>query len=290
MALKGNLRDVGLNQLFNLIHLAHKTGALTLQSDNGAQSACLYFREGRLIQAGLAGQAASLTDMLLQVGKMTPEQASAVQARSRVGTDKELGLLMIQGGVLGQNDIVQGVKAYFLETVYSLFTWPGGTFRFEPNQLPAPERITVALDLDHLMIEGGHRVQEWEHLRDELPDLDVSLRFADHPNSNIRNISLTVDQWKVISFISSRNTVRQMANFLRMDEYQIRRIVHSLCAAKLVEVVPASPSASRPPAAPTPPRPSPPPAPPPRPAPAPRPSTNVSRNVIMRVLNRILRL
>ena len=48
MALKGNLKDVGLNQLLNLIYLAHKTGALTIQRDAGSVAARLYFKEGKL--------------------------------------------------------------------------------------------------------------------------------------------------------------------------------------------------------------------------------------------------
>ena len=44
MALKGDLRDFGLNQLLNLIHLAHKTGSLTIEGDGAAGSARLFFR------------------------------------------------------------------------------------------------------------------------------------------------------------------------------------------------------------------------------------------------------
>lgn len=306
MALKGNLRDVSLNQLLNLIHLAHKTGALTVTGDSSPNAAHLYFKEGRLIQASLDGQQTRLTDILVQVGRLTPDQAKAVRARSKVDTDKELGLLMIQSGILNQADIIQGVRDYLLESVYHLFTWPGGSFRFDANQLPAEERITVPISLDRLIIEGGRRVQEWEHLRDELPDLDVPLRFADRPDANLRNINLSVDQWKVISFINSRNTIRQIASFLKMDEFQIRRIVHGLQAAGLVDVAargarssaPSAAIAPVPPAAsmpaitptPTPMAPAPVPAPTPRPPVAPAPAARVSRGVLLRVIDRIRRL
>ncbi len=239
MALKGNLRDVGLNQLLNLIYLAHKTGALAIQSETSRTEARLYFKEGKLIQAALDGKAPRLTDIMVKVGKLTGDQAKAVQARSKVDTDKELGLLMIQNAILNQQDIIQGVKNYLLETVYQLFTWRSGNFRFDPNLLPPEERITVAVTLDHLIIEGTRRVQEWEHLQDELPDLDVPLKFAERPDMNLRNVSLSVEQWKVVSFINSRNTIRQIASFLKIDEFQIRRIVYGLQSAGLVDVLPS---------------------------------------------------
>ncbi len=273
MALKGNLRDVGLNQLLNLIYLAHKTGALSVQSETSRADARLFFKEGKLIQASLDKQAPRLTDIMVKVGKLTAEQARAVQARSKVDTDKELGLLMIQNGILTQNDIIQGVKNYLLETVYQLFTWRSGNFRFDPNILPPEERITVAVTLDHLIIEGTRRVQEWEHLQDELPDLDVPLKFAERPDLNLRNVSLSVEQWKVVSFINSRNTIRQIASFLKIDEFQIRRIVYGLQTAGLVDVLP-SPVAAAAPAGPA------------RGTMAVSPSP-VGRNIISRVIDRL---
>lgn len=267
MALKGDLHDVSLNQLLNLIHLARKTGALTIQSKNGSGAVRLYFREGRLIHAALDGQEARLTDMLVKIGKLTTDQARAIRSRSRVGSDKEMGLMMIQNGILSQTDIVQGVKSYLLETVYHLFTWSNGAFRFDPNLLPPEERITVPINLDHLILEGGRRVQESEKLRDELPDLDVPLKFSEHPDANLRNINLSVDQWKVISFINSRNTIRQIANFLKIDEFQVRRIVFGLRSAGLVEVLGS-------------------PAPVVRPV-TPSPMAPVGRGVILRVVERL---
>jgi hypothetical protein len=272
MALKGNLKDIGLNQLLNLIYLAHKTGALTVQGD-GQGTARLYFKEGKLIQASLDNQVTRLTDIMVKVGKLTPDQARAIRARTKVDTDKEMGLLMIQNGMLTQTDIIQGVKNYLLESVYQLFTWRSGAFRFDPNVLPPEERITVAVNLDHLIIEGSRRVQEWEHLRDELPDLDVPLKFIERPETNIRNINLSVEQWKVISFINAKTTIRQIASFLKVDEYQIRRIIFGLQSAGLVEVMQTAGPGSAPAL------PNPPPPPPP-----------VPRGVLLRVIDRLRKI
>jgi Domain of unknown function (DUF4388) len=271
MALKGNLRDFSLHQLLNLINLAHKTGKLTVRNEAGHNEfAYLFFREGKLIYATFDHRPIRLTDILVQVAKITPEQAKIVRDHSRADTDKEAGLLLIHLGYLTQNDIIQGVRSYLLETVYRLFTWPSGDFRFEPNQLPPEERITVPLNLENLIMEGGRRQQEWDRLRDEIPDLQVPLRFAERPNSNLRSISLSVDEWKVISFINSRNTIQQISQFLGMDDFQIRRAVHGLRRAGLVEV--AQPQLFK--------------AQLPR---APAPGARVSRSIVLRIIDGIRR-
>ena len=235
MALKGNLRDFSTTQLLNLINLARKTGALTIRGQGGA--AKMYFKEGKLIHASLSEQDSSLTSMLAKVGKITPQQSRAVEARAKVKTDKELGLLLIQSGIANQRDIVQGVKAYVLDVVYMLFTWVDGMFHFEPNELPAEDRITVAINLENVIMEGSRRVKEWERLQDELPDLDMALKFTDYPDK-VRGINLSVEEWRVLAFINPRNTIRQIAQATSMNEFQIRKIVYGMLSAGLVELIP----------------------------------------------------
>lgn len=248
MALKGNLRDFSTTQLLNLIHLARKTGALTLQVQSGVTT--LFFREGRLIFTSTSGQDTHLASVLARAGKLTEDQAKIIRSRSKDQTDKELGMLLISAGHVTQKDIVASVRNDYLETVYGLFTWSDGLFHFEPSQLPAEDAITVPIDLENIILEGSRRVKEWERLQDELPDLDVALKFTDRPQAQLRNINLSVDEWRVISYINPRNSIRRIAQRIGMDDFQIRKIIYGLLQAGLVEIVePPSVPVTRPPSA-----------------------------------------
>lgn len=237
MALKGNLRDFTTTQLFNLVSLARKTGALTIKRDG--LSACIYFREGKLVHASLGNDGAPLTQILLKAGKITAEQAQAVLSRAQLKTDKELGLLLISSGYTTQQEIMASLREHMLGTVCQLFTWAEGEFRFDPNLQPPEDSITVLLDLENVILEGSRRIQESERLREELPDLDaMALQFAQRPGTQLRRINLTVDEWRVISYINPQNTIRQIARTCGMDDFQIRKVVYGLLNAGLVELAP----------------------------------------------------
>lgn len=235
MALKGNLRDFSTTQLLNLIHLARKTGALTLQVSPGVTT--LFFREGKLIHTTTSGQDGHLASVLARAGKLSEEQAKVIRSRSEAQTDKELGMLLMSAGYVTQQDIVNSIRSDSLETVYSLFTWTDGMFHFEPNQLPADNTITVPVDLENIILEGSRRVKEWERLQDELPDLNQALKFTDRPQAQLRNINLSVDEWRVISYINPRNSIRRIAQRIGMDDFQIRKLIYGLLQAGLVEIV-----------------------------------------------------
>ncbi len=236
MALKGNLEDFGVAQLFNLVHLARKTGSLTLEQDG--KRATLYFKEGKLIYASRDGdEKGGILALLYKAGKLTKDQVLEIEARSRLKDDKERALLLVSSGYVSKKEILEILQRHFLEIVYDLFTWREGRFVFEPDVLPDGNRLTVSIDLANLILEGIRRQKELERLQEEIPDLDMALKFTERPSVRLRNINLTVDEWRVISYINPNNTIRQIAKYNSMSDYEIRKIVYRLLAAGLVELV-----------------------------------------------------
>jgi hypothetical protein len=236
MALKGNLRDFTTTQLLNLINLARKTGTLTIQ---GSDTANMAFREGKLIYAYMGNGESNLAIVLQSAGKLSEEQSRIIQTRARGTSDKQLGHMLIQAGYVTQSDIIQSVRQYVLDVVYKLFTWVDGNFRFDANVLPSSDRITIPIDLESVIMEGSRRLKEWEVLQEELPDLEVALRFTDRPDARLHNVNLTVEEWRVVSFINPRNTIQQIARANNLSDFEIRRIVYGMLQAGLVEYVQA---------------------------------------------------
>lgn len=233
MALRGNLRDFSTTQLLNLVNLARKTGAMTIEVEDDCAS--LYFREGKLVHASTKKRQGRLADMLLYSGKLSEEQARTITNKPQMTSDKALGIDLIRSGIVKQQDIVQSVKEFMLDIVYSLFSWTEGQFNFNQDEQPSGDKITVPLNLDNVILEGSRRIQENERLLDELPDLSiVALKITDKP---LRDVKLTPDDWRVISHIHPRNTIEQIAQANSMDEFQIRKIVYGMLQAGLVELI-----------------------------------------------------
>jgi hypothetical protein len=235
MALKGNLRDFSTTQLLNLVNLARKTGLLTIQTP--AETAQLYFKEGRLIAAQLNTQDGHLASILIKAGRLLPEQAKLVTDRPEVRSDRHLAQLLLNAGYVTKDDIVQSVKSHMLDIVYKLFDWHQGQFEFVQGVLPSDDRIVVPINLENVIIEGSRRLQESERLQDELPDLNsIGLRFTNHAEARMRSVNLSVEEWRVISFVGQNYTVKQIALANNMNDFQIRKIVYGLLQAGLVEI------------------------------------------------------
>jgi len=234
MALKGNLRDFSITQLFNLINLAQKTGTLTIERTS--EVARVNFREGKLVYAQLSSEDNSLPAILQRSKKITHNQCQIIQSRAANMTDKELGLLLINAGYMTQEDILNSLQQYLISVVRRLFTWIDGFFYFDAS-LPLPDdRIPIRIDLENLIIEGSRQIREWEQLQEEIPSLEMSLKFADRPGANMRKLNLSVEEWRVVKFITPKNTIKQIAEATKMNDLEIRRVVFSLLQAGVVEL------------------------------------------------------
>lgn len=235
MALRGNLRDFSFTQVLNLINLARKTGMLSVEGPG--EMARLYFRDGKLAFAQIGREDNDLAAILARSRKITANQARVIHERTRGKTDKEVGLLLINAGYLTQKDVFESLQKYSIDVIKRLFTWVEGVFQFDQT-LTVPEgKIPVRVELENLIIEGARQLHEWEQLQEEIPSLELALKFTDRPGANIRNLNLSLEEWRVVRYISPKNSMRQIALATRMNDLEIRRIAFALLQAGVVEMV-----------------------------------------------------
>ncbi|MCC6260321.1 MAG: DUF4388 domain-containing protein [Anaerolineales bacterium] len=232
MALRGNLRDFTITQLLNLINLANRTGTLII--DNPVEQAQVAFRGGKLAYARIGKDDGSLAAVLHKANKINANQYRAIADRAGQMTDKELGLLLINAGYVTQEDILLNLQAYFTDAIRKLFTWVEGSFRFENEMMPPDDRINVRLDLENIIIEGSRQLRELEQLQDEIPSLDMALKFTERP---LTNVNLSVEEWKVVKFVDPKNTMKQIGATNKLNDLEVRKIVYGLLQAGLVEII-----------------------------------------------------
>jgi hypothetical protein len=235
MALKGDLRDFTVTQVLNLVNLAQKSGALLIQKDSSG--ARVIFNEGKLTFAQIGEGEPNLATVLHRSEKINDAQLRTLQKRAAEMSDKELGLLLINAGYVSQQDILDSLRNYFTEIISQLFTWVEGQFFFDEGMQVPENRIGVLIPLENLIMEGSRQLREWEQLKDEVPNMDLALAFTDRPGVNLKKVNLNVEEWRVVSYINPKNSIREIASATKMQDLEIRRIVYGLLQAGLVKFV-----------------------------------------------------
>jgi hypothetical protein len=237
MALVGNIRDFGLSDFLYLVDRGYKTGCLHL--NRADDSASLYFDKGKLITAARKNNNAPVMELLQNKGKLTPQQAEhAIRIHNSNG-DSSLVQVLMQLELVSRDDLQRVLQQHIGESVYGLFGWPDGEFRFEQGQRPDPEApvMPVPLPVEHLIMEGVRRIDEWGRIRDRIPSTDMVVRFVEQPGEKAKGVNLAPEEWRVFARINGKDMLTEIAQKTNLSEFDVCRIVYGFLTAGLVEVI-----------------------------------------------------
>jgi hypothetical protein len=142
MAVTGSLSDLNAEQLVNLLVLAHNTGVLSLESQG--HKAAIYLEDGEPVYASLDEERIGVAQALRDSGKLTVEQLRIILSLSRATTDEELAQLLVDAGIVGQDEIFQSLRSRVLDMVERILPWDEGSFRFDPDKVLTAEPVAPA--------------------------------------------------------------------------------------------------------------------------------------------------
>lgn len=234
MALVGNIRDFGLSDFLYLVDRGYKTGGLHLTRGN--EKAILFFDKGKLIHA--SRQQNDMTgELLIRLGKLTPQQLG--QARQQQHNGLSLTQTLISQHLITQDELQEALQMHIEESVYGLFGWPDGEFRFEQGQKPSSDApvMPTPIPVENLIMEGVRRIDEWGRIKDRIPSTDMIVRFIDQPGEKAKGVKLAPEEWRVFARINGKDTLTDIAQKTSLSEFDVCRIVYGFVTAGLVEVI-----------------------------------------------------
>lgn len=155
MSLVGNLEDLSLGDILQIISLSQKSGVFALASDQG--SGRIVFRSGLVQAACLKGGANDLRELLIGGGVIDSAGYDAALAYSQgLGVDVEETLAIEAGLTADRIDAL--IKETVEAAVLEMFTWPAGDFSFGVRSEPDPEDphliMPNGLNAQYLAMEG----------------------------------------------------------------------------------------------------------------------------------------
>jgi hypothetical protein len=238
MPLVGNLRDFALHDFLYLVDRGYKTGSLMLNRPSTDDAAHLYFDKGKLLSVVRPQRRERLGELLIRLGKITPQQLAQALQTQQMNNAKPLGQILVDQGVIGQRELQMCIQQQIEETVYELFAWRDGEFKFQAGQKPAPDDVQslVPLPVENLIMEGVRRVDEMSRIKERIPSNDMIVRFVDRPQEKAANINMTADEWRIFARINGRSSINEIAEKIGLTSYQVSHIVFGFITAGLVEV------------------------------------------------------
>ncbi len=167
MSISGNLRTMPFPDLLQWVAHSRKTGTLAVEGKPYNKK--IYFRDGLVVAASSEDPKEFLGYFLVGWGFLGEEELQELlDMQDQYGT--LLGELLVIVGRVSREDLIHILQVKTEETIYELFLWEAGDFRFLENILPAKKFQPLNIAVDMLILEGVRRKDEWNRCRERIPD------------------------------------------------------------------------------------------------------------------------
>lgn len=243
MSITGNLKTMELAELLQWLSGAMKAGTLVVE--NGKVTKQIFFRDGMIVSSASTDPREHLGAFLVSHGFIT--EAELGQAiRMQESNKMLLGKILSTIGAISEQDLDRMLRLKAEESIYDVFTWPEGEFRFLDQQLPSANMVPISIDVAALVLEGMQRFDEWKRIREIVPSphsVPVAVSSYDEK-------VMTEGAQQILALIDDDRTVADICKLSHSNEFHVCRILFRQVQAKRLKIVrPRGTAASEPVAA-----------------------------------------
>lgn len=188
MSIEGTLDDFRVPDILQMVAQQGKTGILTVQGKSTIIA--VSFLSGGVVAADSLQETVEerLGEVLVREGLLSRTEFAEVVAEQRAGHGRLIDLL-VEGGYLGRDDILESLRVQTRELLERLVEWRSGEFKFYANDEVAYEEGFQPIVVGDLLIsllpkeptaavaeQGDSRGETWD---EEVGDDTLGDSFAD---------------------------------------------------------------------------------------------------------------
>ncbi len=236
-SLEGRLGLEGVIEVFVRLCRAGETGVLHVS--RGSLERTFHVRGGRCVFATSNNIDDGLVAHLLRRGVISIHDRE--ETAKRLLSNKRVGTILLEMGVIDEQDLREMVREQLSEIVYDTFRWEEGEYAFVPGELPTIEEIVLEMSLEDLIAHGVRRVTNWPRVRVGCADSpDAVLGLTSEYLGVLDRMTVGAEEWEVVSCLGEPRSILEICRRTSLGDFRVCQIVWALRLLGAVREIPAS--------------------------------------------------
>ncbi|MEO0231248.1 MAG: DUF4388 domain-containing protein [candidate division WOR-3 bacterium] len=144
---------------------------------------------------------------------------------------------MGEGVIYVENGIIRHVELGEEEgeiAMAKIMQWKEGTFEFLKDV--KSQKNTINLPIPNLLLEIARKIDEWKVIEKVVPSMDAIFEIEPNPDTDVEEIELRQNEWKILSRIDGKKSVREVAEYLNMEPFETAKIFYGLATSGLIRL------------------------------------------------------
>jgi hypothetical protein len=209
----------------------HRRGATgSLKVEGPTHHKAIYFRGGRMLFASSNDPKDQLGAILIESGKLTPEQLEDVN--TKVGPGNPLAKVLSESGFVNNRELSEAARAKVERILSNVIAYEGGSFEFEDGVLPKGA-VDLKLPTEKVALAAVRRISDRGFVLRHIDDLEIVL--TPNPAAAERLGDLRIEAGGLADHLDSALTLKEAAAAARLDEFDAAKIACALLFLGLVE-------------------------------------------------------
>ncbi len=232
MSIAGNIQTMELSELLQWLSQGSKTGTLVI--DNGEVAKRIFFRHGRIISSASTDPHEHLGHFLVSHGFITEDELAKAMANQE-SSKMLLGKILTTNGAISEQDLHRLLRLKAEESIYDLFAWREGEFRFMEEELPGDTMVPMDLPVTSIVLEGVHRIDEWQRIRTMIPN-DQAIPVA-VVGDLLADPELPPADRNVLEQVNDDRTVEEIQIQTHSSEFLVSKVLYDQARKKRLKIV-----------------------------------------------------
>jgi len=231
MPVCGDLSTMSLVELLRWANQGQRTGVLEVEQNRICRR--IEFRKGWIGACSTDDPPAQLGQILLSRGKIDEKQLREALERQEQG-QRNLGVVLVQMGVLYPREVAQYVAEKAEETIQGLFDWEEAIFRYYEGATLEPDQIEVNLSVEQIIERGLRHQEELKGIRRHFKSSGVVLTPTGRPVP--AKILERDAARRIYQAVDGQRTIAEVLLHAHASAFLVIKLLYRLYEADLVRI------------------------------------------------------
>jgi tetratricopeptide (TPR) repeat protein len=235
MTIQSSIKELGLFDLFQVLHANKKVGRLIVTDGPEGKEAQIIFSDGNVCFAVVHDRVPKTTQALL-VEWGVIDEASLARIENALRRYPTFLDCLEGEGIAGRAHLENFLANCIRECVYEIFKWDQGECRFIEEEIDQRREIMVPLNTENLILEGARRIDEWSNISDKVPSRHSVFRLSSE-NHEDQRLNLKPREWEILSLIDGTRSVKEVNDAAGGDLFSTSKLIYGLVVMGVINIV-----------------------------------------------------
>ena len=235
MTIQSSIKELGLFDLFQVLHINKKTGRLMVTDGPDGKGAQIIFRAGDVCFAVMHDRVPKTVETLL-VEWGVIDDGSIVRIEKALRRYPNLIDCLEGEGIAPRGHLENFLANCIRECVYEIFKWDRGECRFIEEEIDERREIVVPLNTENLILEGARRIDEWSNISGKVPSRHSIFKLSGE-NQQGQRLNLKPREWEILSLIDGTRSVKEVNDAAGGDLFSTSKLIYGLVVMGVIELV-----------------------------------------------------